>query len=71
MKTLDFIKQNIGNKVYITGGDLSINPVMSRIVNNKIELTLIGLSRGGRALVSDDRGRVYSVRPSNVREVGN
>ncbi len=72
MKTLDFIRSNIGNKVYIiNAGDLSIDPILRKLIRDKTELKLIRLTPGGMAIVSDDNGKEHSLPPSNIREVGN
>jgi len=72
MKTYDFIKQAIGKKVYITGdGDLMMSGGLREFITNKTPLTLVKLSRKGMAVLADDNGVIYSVRPSNVREINN
>ena len=71
MKTFDFINSNIGNKVYITNhGDLAIDPTLRKLIVNKTELTLKSLTRGGRAIVSENNGKVHSIPPKNIREIG-
>jgi hypothetical protein len=71
MNTYDFIRANIGNKVYVTGdGDLGMCGELRKFIFNKTEFTLIRLTRGGMAILSDDNGKEFSVPPSNVREVG-
>jgi small nuclear ribonucleoprotein (snRNP)-like protein len=72
MKTYDFIKQAIGKKVYITrDGDLMMSGELRGFIANKTPLTLVKLSRKGMAVLADDNGGIYSVRPSNVREINN
>jgi len=72
MKTYDFIRANIGNKVYITGhGDLAMCGELRNFIFNKTEFTLIRLTKGGMAILSDDNGKEFSVPPSNVSEVDN
>jgi len=71
MKTLDFINQAIGNKVYLTGeGDLAFYHELRYFIYNKTPLTLLRLTKGGRAIV-EYKGKEFSVPPNNVREVGN
>lgn len=54
MKTLDFIKSNIGNKVYLTPhGDLAFNGDLKRFISDKTPLTLIELTKGGMVIVAD------------------
>lgn len=70
MKSYDFIKENIGARVYVTGdGDLAICSHLRRIILNNVELTIIKLTKGGMAYLMDDEGNFYSVPPRNVREV--
>ena len=71
MKNHDFIKQNIGNKVYITGdGDLGMRGGMIRsAIEFKTPLTIIKLTKSGMAYLVDDWGIFYSVPPRNVREI--
>lgn len=72
MKAHDFIRSAIGNKVYITGdGDLGMNRSLRGFISNKTELTLLRLTKGGKAIVIDEGGIEHSVPPRNVREVGN
>ncbi len=73
MKTLEFIKSSIGNKVYLTNnGDLAIDPTFRDLIKNKTEFTLIGLSRGGMAIIAGDNNKeLHRVPPKNVREIGN
>ncbi len=71
MKTHDFIRANIGNKVYITGcGDLGMIGELRGFIRNKTPLTLIKLTRKGYAYLLDDNGEYHNVPPRNVREVG-
>jgi hypothetical protein len=70
MKTLDFIKQAIGSKVYLTGHrDLGMNSDLRSFIYNKTELTLARLTKGGMAIIEHE-GKSYSVRPRNIRQVG-
>jgi hypothetical protein len=72
MKTLDFIKGNIGNRVYITGeGDLMVCSELKSFIINKTKLILVGLTKGGLAELKDSKGNIYRVRPTNVREINN
>jgi len=72
MKTYDFIIRNIGSKVYITGtGDLAINSSLRKFIFNKTVFTLLKLTKGGMAVLCDEKGKEYLVPPKNVREVGN
>jgi hypothetical protein len=70
MKNHEFIEKNIGAKVYITGdGDLAMNGEFRQLIFNKTELTIVKLTRGGMAYLTDDKGNFYSVPPRNVREL--
>lgn len=70
MKTYDFIKQAIGNKVYLTpDGDLAMSGELRGFIYSKTPLTLIRLTKGGMAIVKSDDGKEYSVPPRNVREI--
>lgn len=72
MKAHDFIRESIGCKVYITGdGDLAMNGELRHLIFNKTELTIVKLTRGGMAYLTDGKGKFYSVPPKNVREVNN
>jgi hypothetical protein len=72
MKTHEFIQKNIGAKVYVTGDrDLAINQELRKIIFNKTELTIVKLTRGGMAYLTDNNNNFYTVPPRNVREVGN
>jgi len=73
MTTDVFIKQAIGNLVYVTGdGDLAFNGGLRKIIFNKTELRLIKLTKAGYAYLHDEKENLfYSVRPSNIREIGN
>lgn len=72
MKTYDFIKQAIGNKVYITrDGDYAMNGELRGFIFDKTPLTLIRLNKKGMAIVKSDYEKEYSVRPSNIREIDN
>jgi hypothetical protein len=69
MKTLDFIKQAIGRKVYLTNdGDLGFDGSLRGFIFNKTELTLVKLTKGGMAVVEYEN-KQYTVPPKNVREV--
>lgn len=70
MKNHDFINSNIGNQVYVTGdGDLAMNSELRDIIFNKTALTIVKLTRGGKAYLQDSLGHFYSVPPRNVREI--
>ena len=70
MENHDFITENIGSTVYITGdGDLAFNGELRRVIFNKTELTIVKLTKGGMAYLTDGKGKFYSVPPRNVREV--
>ena len=70
MKNHDFIKSNIGNKVYITGdGDLGFSGGMiASAIKFKIPMTIVKLTKAGNA---DDWVEYYSVPPRNVCEILN
>lgn len=69
MKSYDFIKQAIGNKVYIIGdGDLGLNSELRDFIYEKTELKLIKLTKGGMCIV-EYNSKQYSVPPRNVREI--
>jgi hypothetical protein len=69
MKTLEFIKNNIGNKVYITSDrDMLCNGDIKHLILNKEVLILLGLTKGGLAELKDSKGNIYKIRPTNVRE---
>ena len=71
MKAHKFIECNIGNKVYVTGdGDLAMCSELRKVIFNKIELTIVKLTKAGMAYLVDDENNFYSVPPRNVREVG-
>lgn len=71
MRTLDFIKQAIGKKVYITGDrDLAMDSRFRVFIFEKTELTLVGLTKGGMALLEHEGIKLH-VRPSNIREIEN
>lgn len=68
MKTLDFIKQAVGKKVYLVGdGDIGIDRTLRTFVNDKTELVLVKLTKNNRAIVRHGK-QDYSVSPKNVRE---
>lgn len=70
MKNHDFINSNIGEQVYVTGdGDLAMNSEFRNIIFNKTTLTIVKLTRGGKAYLKDSYGHFYSVPPRNVREI--
>lgn len=70
MTTYDFILNNIGSSVYITGDrDLAFNGELKPLIQNKTELTIVKLTKKGMALLTDGK-KTYSVPPSNVREIG-
>lgn len=67
MNSQDFIKENIGKKVYVTGrGDLAICSEFRKIIFNKTELEIIKLTKAGLAYLVDSEGVFYSVPPRNV-----
>jgi hypothetical protein len=67
MTAHEFIKQNIGNKVYVSGErDLAFNGELRKIIFNKTELTIVKLTRGGMAHLVDSDNKFYTVPPSNV-----
>ena len=72
MKTFDFINQNIGKEVYVTNnGDLFFDGELRKIISTKnkyIKLTLIKLTKQGKAYLYDEATKLYySVPPKNVR----
>lgn len=69
MKEYDFISQNIGKEIYITGlGDLSIERSLRPLINQKTKLILIKLTKGGMAYLQNPiDNKYYSVPPKNVR----
>lgn len=70
MKNHEFIEKNIGAKVYITGdGDLMMNGELRQLIFYKTELTIVKLTRGGMAYLTDGKNNFYSVPPRNVREI--
>lgn len=70
MKAHDFIKSNIGNKVYVTpSGDLAFCGELKHIIYDKTELTIVKLTKSGMAYLVDAENNYYSVPPRNVREV--
>ena len=70
MKNNDFIKQNIGAKVYVTGdGDLAMQHSLRKIIFDKTPLTIVKLTKGGMAYLVDDENNFYTVPPRNVREI--
>ena len=70
MKNHEFIEKNIGNKVYITGdGDLGIHAELRDLIYNKTPLTIIKLTKGGMAYLTDEKNKFYSIPPRNVREI--
>ena len=73
MTNHDFIKNNIGNKVYVTGdGDLAFDGSLRRIISTKdykVQLTIVKLTKGGMAYLVDEHGDFYTVPPRNVKEI--
>lgn len=70
MKNHDFINSNIGNQVYITSdGDLAMCSEFRSLIFNKTTLTIVKLTKGGKAYLKDLSGNFYSVPPRNVREI--
>jgi hypothetical protein len=66
MNTLDWISQNIGKKAIVNGNrDLAFNGELKPIIFNKTELTIVKLTRGGMAHLTDGK-RFYTVPPGNV-----
>jgi hypothetical protein len=71
MSGYDFILNNIGNKVYITGdGDLAMCGEFRKLIFNKTELTIVKLTKAGLAYLVDDNKQYYSVPIKNVCLVG-
>jgi len=70
MKAHEFIEKNIGNKVYITGGDLTMSSEFRKIILNKTELTIIKLTKSGMAYLVDNENNFYTIPPRNLREIG-
>ena len=72
MTTNEFIKQAIGNKVYITSdGDLGIDRSLRGLISNKTPLILVKLTKAGYAYVYNGITKKYhSIPPSNIREIG-
>ena len=73
MTTEKFIKQAIGNIVYVIGdGDLAFNGGLRSIIFNKTPLKLIKVTKAGYAYLFDETiNKYYSVPPRNVREIDN
>lgn len=71
MTTKDFIEQAIGEKVYLTGDrDLGIHGELRQLIFNKSPLTLIKLTKAGKAYVkNEETNEYYSVPPTNIREI--
>jgi len=70
MKTHDFIRVNIGERVYIDGsGDLAMCGEFRKLIREETELTLLKLTKGGNAYVVDDNGTFYSIKPKNINLV--
>jgi len=70
MKNYDFINSNIGNQVYVTGdGDLAMGSEFRSLIFNKTTLTIVKLTKGGKAYLTDSLGNFYSVPPRNIREI--
>lgn len=67
MNIHEFIKANIGNKVYLSGdGDLAMSSELRPFISNKEPLTLMRLNKKGMAIVEDSDGNTYSVPPRNI-----
>lgn len=72
MRNHDFIKSNIGSIVYVTGdGDLAFRGGLRDIIFNKTPLTIVKLTKGGMAYLTDGKNKYYTVPPRNVRELIN
>lgn len=71
MKNYDFIHANIGNSVYLTAdGDLGMEGgKIKQYIREKTPLTLIKLTKAGKAYLKDSNGEFLSVPTRNVREV--
>ena len=73
MTNHDFIKENVGNEVYVTGdGDLYFSGELRKIIStqdNKIVLKIVKLTKSGMAYLVDDNGNYYTVPPRNVKEI--
>lgn len=66
MNTLDWIRKNIGKKAIVNGrGDLAFLHELRSIIFNKTELTIVKLTRGGMAYLTDGK-KFYKVPPRNV-----
>ena len=67
MNKIDLLKLNIGKEVYLSSDkDLSINRHLRYFIQNKIKLTLIKITKGGMAVITDDNHKQYSVAPKNI-----
>lgn len=61
------IVDNIGQEVMVTGdGDLAIHGELRPIIFSKEKLTIVKLTKGGKAYLVDEKGIFYSVPPKNV-----
>ena len=73
MKTLDFIRENIGKEVYLTpDGDILMGLSRKYVGpprEGKVSLILEKLTKGGMAYLKCGDGHHISVPPSNVRLV--
>lgn len=71
MTKFEFIQANIGKKVYVTGdGDLYFNGELRPIISSRhrqVELTIVKLTKGGKAYLVADDGLFYSVPIKNVK----
>ena len=67
---LQFIEENIGNKVYIKpGADLSFSSEFRRIISNKIPLTIIKLTKSGMVYLTDNQNNFYTIPPRNIDSI--
>jgi sporulation protein YlmC with PRC-barrel domain len=73
MTTYEYIEQNIGKQVYVDGGrDLGFNGELKPIISKgEIQLTLIKLTKGGKAYLKAGDGKFYTVPASNVNVIDN
>lgn len=66
MNAQELIKASIGKKCVVTGyGDLAMDRRLRKIIFDK-DVTIVGLTKGGMACVSDKDGTLYSVPPRNI-----
>lgn len=67
MTALEFINQNIGARVRISGaGDLAMNGELKPLILGKAEVTLVRLTKKGMAMVVDSQGKSFMVPPRNL-----